>query len=112
MFRFLPIALVLAASVALAAACGGKGDDLSRLDAAAALRASPSFTMQIGAPIGRELVDVVAVRRIGLSSTEVEFTWHDAAVPSSQPAPLRTSMALFRMQEDRRWVLTSLYKVN
>ena len=87
--------------------------DLSEASAADALRAAPQFTTRSHSPVGRELVEVVAVRRIGRSSTEVEFTWRDTAAPVGETvAPLRTSMALFRLRDEGVWALASLYKVN
>lgn len=100
---------------ALVASCGAPPptEDLTPDAAAAALRGSPAFTTRRGSIVSRELVDVIAVRRIGNSSTEVEFTWRDSAPqPGTVAAQVRTSMALFRQREPGVWVLSSLYKVN
>ncbi len=108
------LAVVLAV-LAWSFACAG-GDELSVTEAEAGLRSSPTFTIREGSVIGRELVEIVAIRRIGSNSTEVEFTWRDVAPagakPSKQPAALHTSMALFRLRHDGVWSLNSLYKVN
>jgi hypothetical protein len=86
---------------------------LSISQAEASLRSSPEFTTRPGSAIGRELVEITVMRRIGTHSIEVEFTWHDTVPAAGQAqAPLRTSMALFREREDRTWTLASLYKVN
>jgi hypothetical protein len=110
--RRLAIALVL---LAWSSACAG-GDELSVTEAEAGLRSSPTFTTREGSVIGRELVEVVAIRRIGSSSTEVEFTWRDAVPATRDHADranaLHTSMALFRLRSDGVWSLNSLYKVN
>jgi hypothetical protein len=110
--RRLVIVFVL---LAWSCACAS-GDELSVTEAEAGLRASPTFTTREGSVIGRELVEVVAIRRIGNTSTEVEFTWRDAAPPrrarADQANPLHTSMALFRLRSDGVWSLNSLYKVN
>jgi hypothetical protein len=96
------------------AACAS-GDELSVTEAEAGLRSSPTFTTREGSTVGRELVDIVAIRRIGKISTEVEFRWRDTqpAKPDKAGAsPLHTSMALFRLRSDGVWSLNSLYKVN
>jgi hypothetical protein len=103
--------VVLAAALTVSTACGG-GDDLSVTEAEAGLRSSPTFTERPGSPVGRELVEIVAVRRIGRRSTEVEFTWRDAGSAGQPAAGLRTSMALFRQRDNGVWALNSLYKVN
>jgi hypothetical protein len=78
----------------------------------AGLGASPAFSAGSDNPVGRRLVEVTAVRRIASSATEVEFTWRATLPPAGQtPAPLRTSMALFRLDDQGAWVLTSLYKI-
>jgi hypothetical protein len=102
---------VLVAILAMSTACDG-GDDLSVTEAEAGLRSSATFTARPGSPIGRELVEIIAIRRIGRRSTEVEFTWRDAGPAGQPPAGLRTSMALFRQRDDGVWALNSLYKVN
>jgi len=112
MKAWLALALVLGLAVGGPWACGGRGDQLTADDAAAALSANPSFTTREGSLTGRRLVEVLGVRRIGRSSIEVEFTWRDFPLPPGQASPLRTSMALFRTQEDGRWMLASLYKVD
>jgi hypothetical protein len=112
MKAWLALALVLGLALGGGWACGGRGDELTAGDAAAALSGDPNFTTRERSLTGRKLVEVLAVRRIGRSSTEVEFTWRDSPLPPGQPAPLRTSAALFRMQDDGRWMLTSLYKVD
>jgi hypothetical protein len=108
----LPLALCLAA-VALSAACGRRpGADLTARDAAAQLRASPAFAAGADESATRELVEITALRRLGSSSTEVEFTWRATPVsPVPASAPLKTSMALFRLDDRGRWALASLYKV-
>jgi hypothetical protein len=111
MKRWLALALVLGLAAGGGWACRSS-DELTADDAAAALSASPGFTTREGSLTGRQLVEVRSVRRIGRSSTEVEFTWRDFPLPPGQTAPLRTSAALFRMQEDGRWMLASLYKVD
>jgi hypothetical protein len=94
------------------AACRASRGELSADAAAEALRANPGFSTRQGSLVGRQLVEVLAVRRIGQSSTEVEFTWRDAPVEPGRTAPLRSSMALFRRHPEQGWVLTSLYKVD
>ena len=101
--------------VALAPACGRDASDIKDLtvtEAEAGLRSSATFTTRPGSAVRRELVEIVAIRRIGRSSTEVEFTWRNAEVPAGQGAPVRTSMALFRLRDTGVWALASLYKVN
>jgi hypothetical protein len=107
----LPLAACLVMA-ALSVSCGRRpGADLLATDAAAGLRGSPAFAAGRDAPAVRELVEVTAIRRIGSSATEVEFTWRAAPPPPGQTlAPLRTSMALFRLDDRGVWVLTSLYK--
>jgi hypothetical protein len=105
------VVVLLGCMLLTAGACGSRSDDLSRADAAQALRRAPDFAVRQGSLVGRQLVEVLAVRRIGRESSEVEFTWRDTPLPPGQPSPLRTSMALFRIQEDGAWMLTSLYKV-
>ena len=95
-----------------APACGAGRGDLSAGDAATALRKTPGFATRQNSLVGRQLVEVLAVRRIGQSSTEVEFTWRDSPVEPGRTAPLRTSAALFRRHPEQGWVLTSLYKVD
>ena len=112
MKAWLALALVLGLALGGAWACGGRGDELAADDAAAALSGNPSFTTRERSLTGRKLVEVLAVRRIGRSSTEVEFTWRDSPLPPGQTSPLRTSMALFRKQEEGGWMLASLYKVD
>lgn len=115
MLRAFPSTWLLLALVVGSVACGAQRSNqvLNPDDAAAALRGSPAFTTRAGSIVSRELIEVVAVRRIGNSSTEVEFTWRDSAPPAGEAhAPVRTSMALFRMREPGVWVLSSLYKVN
>jgi hypothetical protein len=105
---------IVFAVLAWSAACAS-GDELSVTEAEAGLRSSQTFTIREGTTIRRELVEVVAIRRIGKISTEVEFTWRDtqAAKPDKAGAPpLHTSMALFRLRSDGVWSLNSLYKVN
>jgi hypothetical protein len=105
--------LLLVAFTALAGCRSRDATALSSEQAAAALRTSPTFTTRPGSTVGRDLVEIVAVRRIGRSSTEVEFTWRDTTAPAGQPAqPLRTSMALFRLRDNGEWALASLYKVD
>jgi hypothetical protein len=112
-------------------ACGHAISDLSPGNAAAGLKESKAFTTRPGSPVGRELVEIVAVRRIGKSSAEVEFTWRNAggAGTGVATAPVMTSMALFRLRErdgsgtsslmvrlhlrePAVWTLSSLYKVD
>jgi len=112
---FAPRLVIVLVLLAWSSACA-TGDELSVTEAEAGLRASPTFTTRAGSVIGRELVEVVAIRRIGSSSTEVEFTWRDAVPPKRDEAgkadSLHTSMALFRLRSDGVWSLNSLYKVN
>ena len=108
----LVITLLLGLALSGAWGCGGANDELSASDAAAQLRAAPGFTTREGSLIGRQLVEVQVVRRIGRSSTEVEFTWRDAPLPPGQTSPIKSSAALFRKQADGRWMLQSLYKVD
>lgn len=106
-------AAMLALALVALASCGRSNDDVTPAAAAAALRAETVFTTRAKSPVGRELLQVVVVRRIGRSSCEVEFTWKDTAPPAGQQtAPVRTSMALFRRGDDGSWKLASLYKVN
>jgi hypothetical protein len=96
-------------------ACGRDASDIKDLtvtEAEAGLRSSATFTTRPGSSVRRELVSIVAIRRIGRSSTEVEFTWHDEPSPATGDAPARTSMALFRLRDTGVWALASLYKVN
>lgn len=88
------------------------GGELTSIEAATALRSSTAFTTREGSPVGRELVEVVLVRRIGRTSTEVEFTWRDTPSATGSSDGVRTSMALFRNMDGKQWVLTSLYKVH
>jgi hypothetical protein len=111
MKTWLALALVAGLTLCGASACRGRGDELSAADAAEALKSEPGFTTREGSLIGRQLVEVTLVRRIGRSSTEVEFTWRDHPLPPGQTGPLKTSMALFRMSDEGRWSLASLYKV-
>lgn len=100
---------------ALVSACRSEDvKELSVTEAEAGLRSSPTFTTRPGSASGRSLVQIVSIRRIGRSSTEVEFTWRDTAPAAGQAeAPVRTSMALFRLRgETPTWALSSLYKVN
>jgi hypothetical protein len=108
----LPLVACLVVST-LSVSCGRRpGDDLRKADAAAGLRVSPAFAAGQNAPAVRQLVEVTAMRRLGSSSTEVEFTWRATPPPTGQTeAPLRTSMALFRLDDKGAWVLTSLYKI-
>lgn len=111
----LRLLIVVTVVAALLSACRSRGDveELSVTEAEAGLRSSATFTSRPGSPIGRALVEIVAIRRIGRSSTEVEFTWRDTVPAAGQAqAPLRTSMALFRLREGGIWQLSSLYKVN
>jgi hypothetical protein len=85
---------------------------LTASEAAAALRTSAGFLTREDSPVGRELVDVLFVRRIARTATEVEFTWRDVPPDGSKSPTLRTSLALFRNTDGRQWVLTSLYKVD
>jgi hypothetical protein len=127
-----PSLLVMVAFVIVGtSACVQTISDLSPDGAAAALRDSAGFTKRPDSPVRRELIEVVAVRRIGNSSTEVEFTWRDADGTGSgvTAAPVKTSFALFRLrerevsglnslmvrlriQEPATWALSSLYKVH
>ncbi|MCX6551541.1 MAG: hypothetical protein NTY02_11130 [Acidobacteria bacterium] len=108
----IPVVALLGLTLVAAWACGAGSSDLSAADAANVLRTSPEFTHRQGSLVGRQLVDVLAVRRIGRSSTEVEFTWRDFPVEPGRTASLRTSMALFRRQSETSWMLASLYKVD
>lgn len=107
------VTVILIAALALSCGGGGDVDELSVTEAEAGLRSSPNFTSRPGSTVGRQLVEIIAIRRIGRSSTEVEFTWRDTVPPAGQAqAPLRTSMALFRIRDEGVWALSSLYKVN
>lgn len=87
--------------------------DARPAEVAAELRAEESFTTRPNSPVGRTLVQVLAIRRIGRGSCEVEFTWRDTAPVAGQAvAPLHTSLALFRLQTDRQWRLTTLFRVD
>lgn len=88
------------------------GGSLTAPEAAAALRTSPGFLTREDSPVGRELVDVLFVRRIARTATEVEFTWRDVLPDGRRSPTLRTSLALFRNTDGRQWVLRSLYKVD
>jgi hypothetical protein len=106
-------ALLLAVVFAAGLGCGCRNVLPTTDEAAAALRATTAFTQRPGSPVGRELVDVLSVRRLSRQSAEVEFTWRDTAVPAgSPPPPLRTSMALFRRLRNGTWALEVLYKVD
>jgi hypothetical protein len=107
-------ACALAAGLLIAALpCGCRSDGLSAADAGREIQSSPAFAFRAGSPVGRRLVEVVAVRRISASAIEVEFTWRDAPAPAgSEAAAPRTSMALFRRLRDGTWALASLYKVH
>jgi hypothetical protein len=108
------LVMALAAGLTLGAgsACRGRGDDLSAADAAAALSATPGFTTRDGSLVGRRLVEVTMVRRIGRSSTEVAFTWRDYPMPPGETGALKTSMALFRVSDEGRWELAAFYKID
>ena len=113
MKRAFAIACVVMIAVPVMTTCSRSQRDIRPDEAAAGLRAEPGFTSREHSSVGRELVQVVAIRRIGRVSCEVEFTWKNTAPPAGQlVAPLRTSMALFRLQEDGRWRLTSLFRVD
>jgi len=113
MTRVLRLTLVVVLAASAAPGCRREPADLRPDEAAAALKAEPTFTKRERSPGGRDLVAVVAVRRIGRSSTEVEFTWIDApAAPGAATAVPRTSMALFRLQEDGRWHLATFFKLD
>lgn len=107
------IAIVLGLFIGLVVRSDPNADTggLTVREAEAALR-SPAFTMREDSSIRRELVEVLYVRRIGDTSTEVEFTWRDNPTPQGQAPSIRTSMALFRNRDGQQWVLTSLYKVD
>lgn len=112
-----PVLIAVLTAFAGPSACGRDADiaeatdTLSAEDAAAGLRAAQAFTTRPGSTVGRELIAIVTVRRIGRTSTEVEFTWRDSG-PAGSAAPVRTSMALFRLGENGAWGLRSLYKVD
>lgn len=110
------LAVTVATSVTSIKACRrlpGLPADLRPEAAASALQSESVFTTRPNSPVGRKLVAVLAVRRIGRSSTEVEFTWRDTVPPEGQAeAPLRTSMALFRLQDDGEWRVTTLFRVD
>ena len=111
MKRWVAAVLVVGLALGGAWACR-RSDDLSAAEAAEALNATPGFTTREGSLTGRRLVEVLGVRRIGRSSTEVEFTWRDYPLPPGQTGPLKTSMVLFRKDDDNRWAVTAFYKVN
>lgn len=107
------LAFLLIAGVALGASASCRAtDELTPAEAADALRASPGFTVRERSLVGRKLEQVLVVRRIGNSSTEVEFTWRDAPLPPGETSPLKTSMALFRKDDEGRWALAAFYKVD
>ncbi|MEI6669649.1 MAG: hypothetical protein WCP29_15985 [Acidobacteriota bacterium] len=114
MTRALGLLCVVAIAASVAAACARPARDLRPDEAAAGLRAEPGFTTRDHSPIGRELVQILAVRRIGRSSCEVEFTWRDSAPSGLTPgaSAVRTSMALFRVQDNGQWRVASLFKVD
>lgn len=112
MMRVLAAALVVGLVLGGAAACGRGSDDMSANEAADALSNSAGFRMREGSLVGRQLVEVLVVRRIGRGSTEVEFTWRDHPLPPGQTAPLKTSMALFRKADDGRWALSAFFKLD
>ena len=113
MSRRLVLILAMALAIPAAHACRRLPADMTPAAATSALRTDEGFTKRQNSPVGRQLVDVLVVRRIGRTSTEVEFTWRDAALPAGQAdAPLRTSMALFRLQDDGQWRLTTLFRVD
>ena len=108
-----PRALVAAVLfTVLSCGCGGS-DTLTPQDAARTIRNSPTFGQRAGSLAGRELVEVLTVRRLGRDSAEIEFTWRDApAPPGGSARPIKPAMALFRRTADGTWVLASLYKVD
>ena len=112
MRTWLVMALVVGLALGVASACRGLGDGLSAADAAAALNATPGFTTREGSLVGRRLVEVTMVRRIGRSSTEVAFTWRDHPLGPGETGALKTSMALFRISDEGRWELAAFYKVD
>jgi len=113
MTRRLAILIALAIALPTATGCRRVPADLQPAAAAAALRGEPAFTTRQNSAVGRQLVEVRIVRRIGRSSSEVEFTWRDTVPPEGQAeAPLRTSMALFRLQENGEWRLATLFRVD
>ena len=113
MIRLLAAVLALAVVIPVATGCRRPPADLRPDAAAAALRSESVFTTRQNSPVGRQLVEVLMVRRIGRSSTEVEFTWRDTVPPAGQAeAPLRTSMALFRLQDNGEWRVTTLFRVD
>jgi hypothetical protein len=112
MMRWLALALVVGLVLGGAAACRRVGDDLTAVKAAEALRTDSGFTTRERSLVGRRLEEVLAVRRIGASSTEVEFTWRDFPLPPGEKGPLKTSMALFRKDDDGRWELAAFFKVD
>jgi hypothetical protein len=106
-------AMVVACAVLAMPACARTAADLRADDAANSFRTEAGFTTREQSAVKREFVQILAIRRIGKSSTEVEFTWHDSTPPAGQAvAPLRRSMALFKIQDDGRWRLTSLFRVD
>lgn len=112
MTRLLALAIVLAIALPLAAGCRRTADDLRAEDAAAALRNAQAFTTRQNSSVGRQLVAVQMVRRIGRTACEAEFTWRDVPQPGQPEPPLRTSMALFRLQEGGQWRPTTLFRVD
>ena len=105
--------VLLAAAVIAGLGYGCRNVLLTPEEAATALRTSPAFTQRAASPVGRELVEVVSVRRLGKLSAEVEFTWRDTPGPAGPTAPpVRTSMALYRRLWDGTWALASLYRVD
>jgi hypothetical protein len=112
MKRSVAVLLVLGLALGSTSACRRARDEVSPAHAAAELASTSGFATRPNSPVGRRVVEVLAVRRIGRSSIEVEFTWQDYPLPPGQTSPIRASMALFRKGEDGQWRVTSLYKVD
>jgi hypothetical protein len=112
MKRWLALALVVGLALGGASACRRADDELTPSAAAEALSTNVGFTTREKSLVGRRLEAVLAVRRIGLSSTEVEFTWRDYPLPPGQTGPVKTSAALFRKDDEGRWALAAFFKVD
>lgn len=109
---FAVLAIVFGLVIGLALRDEQPEEGLSASYAAAALTQSTGFTQREGSPNRRELVKILAVRRIGQTSIEVEFNWRDVGPDGTKAPDVRTSLALFRDRGGNQWVLTSLYKVD
>ena len=113
MKRWLALALVVGLALGGAWACRRADDELTAADGGGGAQHQCRASRHArGRSSGRRLEAVLAVRRIGLSSTEVEFTWRDYPLPPGQTGPLKTSVALFRKDDEGRWALAAFFKVD